>query len=60
MMPDFERLIDGLRKHCAKTPADHDYSQGYSGGKTRARLEVLVLVVVAVLSFVTWRVALLT
>jgi len=53
-MPSFERLTNDLRKHCAKTPESRAYAEGYTQGKTRARLEVLALLVVVVLYFAAW------
>ena len=44
-MPDFERVMDSLREHAAKTPEDRAWARGYAAGKTRARRETLVVVV---------------
>lgn len=46
-MPDFERLIDGLREHAARTPEARAHARGLREGKTLARLQVAALAVVA-------------
>jgi hypothetical protein len=45
-MPDFERLIDSLRAELATSPEERAYAEGYTAGKSRARFEVLAVVVV--------------
>ncbi len=42
-MPDFERLTDALRVVAAPDAATKAWARGYASGKTRARLEVLVI-----------------
>lgn len=49
-MPDFERLTDSLREHAAKTPEQKSWAAGYSAGKSRARLEVVVVIVAVYLT----------
>ena len=44
-MPDFERLTDGLRVHVAPDAVTREWARGYTAGKTRARLEVVGIVV---------------
>ena len=44
-MPDFERLTDSLREHMASTPEQRGWAAGYKAGKTKARYEVLAIVV---------------
>jgi len=44
-MPDFERLTDSLRAFTANDAATLDWARGYQAGKTRARYEVLAVVV---------------
>lgn len=43
-MPDFERLTDSLREEVATTPEEREWAKGYTVGKSRARLEVAVIV----------------
>jgi hypothetical protein len=40
-MPDFERLLDGLQAHLAKTPEEQAYVRGFQDGKNLARKELL-------------------
>jgi hypothetical protein len=42
-MPDFERLTDRLRVDLATTPEEREWAKGYAAGKTRARIEVAVI-----------------
>lgn len=44
-MPDFERLTDSLRAELATSPEERAYANGYTAGKSRARVEVLLVVV---------------
>lgn len=44
-MPDIERLTDSLRIFSARDVASREWARGYTAGKTRARLEVLAIVV---------------
>lgn len=44
-MPDFERLTDSLRIHAAPDAVTREWARGYAAGKSRARLEVLGVVV---------------
>lgn len=44
-MPDFERFADKLRIDFAATEARKQFAIGYAAGKTRARYEVLAVVV---------------
>lgn len=44
-MPDFERLIDSLRIYAAPDAVTRAWARGYQAGKTRARYEVLAVVV---------------
>lgn len=44
-MPDFERLTDSLRIFAAPDAASKEWARGYKAGKTRARYEVLAIVV---------------
>lgn len=44
-MPDFERLTDSLRVFAAPDAVTREWARGYAAGKTRARIEVLVIVV---------------
>jgi hypothetical protein len=45
-MPYFERLTDRLRGELATSPEERAYAKGYTAGKSRARFEVLAVVVV--------------
>jgi len=45
-MPDFERLTDNLRILTAPDAVSREWARGYQAGKTRARYEVLAVVVV--------------
>ena len=45
-MPDFERLTDSLRVFAAPDAVTREWARGYAAGKTRARLEVLAVVLV--------------
>jgi hypothetical protein len=45
-MPDFERLTDKLRADLATSPEERAYAKGYTAGKSRARFEVLAVIVV--------------
>ena len=42
-MPDFERLNDKLQQDMADTPQKKAYWIGYSKGKTKARIEILLI-----------------
>lgn len=42
-MPDFERVTDSLRQYLAQTPEEKAFERGYQKGKTRARIEVLII-----------------
>lgn len=44
-MPDFERLTDSLRIFAAPDAVTREWARGYQAGKTRARYEVLAVVV---------------
>jgi hypothetical protein len=44
-MPDFERLTDELGIWAAPSPAAQEWRRGYKAGKSRARLEVLAILV---------------
>lgn len=44
-MPDFERLTDNLRIFAAPDAGTREWARGYQAGKTRARYEVLAVVV---------------
>lgn len=44
-MPDFERLTDSLRIFAAPDAVTREWARGYAAGKTRARYEVLAVVV---------------
>ena len=44
-MPDFERLTDSLRVFAAPDAVTREWAKGYAAGKSRARLEVLAVVV---------------
>ena len=44
-MPDFERLIDDLRIFTAHDTIKREWARGYQTGKTRARYEVLAVIV---------------
>lgn len=44
-MPDLERLTDELRIHMAPSATSKEWAKGYTAGKTRARHEVLAVVV---------------
>jgi hypothetical protein len=39
-------LIDSLRAELATSPEERAYAEGYTAGKSRARFEVLAVVVV--------------
>lgn len=43
-MPDFEREVDSLRCHLAKTPEDLARAQGWVAGKRHARMEMAVVI----------------
>lgn len=43
-MPDFERLTDSMRVALAPSAVSRAWARGYAAGKTRARLEVVGLV----------------
>lgn len=43
-MPDFEREVDSLRCHLAKTPEDLARAQGWIDGKRHARMEMAVVI----------------
>ncbi len=45
-MPDFERLTDSLRVFAAPDAVTKEWARGYQAGKTRARHEVLAVLVV--------------
>ncbi len=45
-MPDFERLTDRLRISAAPDAATREWARGYKAGKTRARYEMLTVIVV--------------
>jgi len=45
-MPDFERLTDNLKIFMAPDAVSREWARGYKAGKSRARYEVLVVVVV--------------
>lgn len=45
-MPDFERLTDNLRILAAPDAVSREWAIGYQAGKSRARYEVLAVVVV--------------
>lgn len=45
-MPDFERLFDKMAVDLAETEEAKQYELGYVAGKKRARVEVLVVIVV--------------
>lgn len=45
-MPDFERLTDDMRVSMAPDAVTRAWAIGYRAGKSRARLEVLVVAVV--------------
>jgi hypothetical protein len=44
-MPDLERLTDELRSHMASTPEQRGWAAGYKAGKTKARIEVLAIII---------------
>ncbi len=44
-MPDFERLTDSLRVFAAPDAITREWAKGYSAGKSRARYEVLTVIV---------------
>ena len=44
-MPDFERVNDSLRDFLAPNAVIRAWERGYKAGKTRARYEVLAVVV---------------
>lgn len=44
-MPDFERLTDNLRIFAAPYAMTREWARGYQAGKTRARYEVLAVIV---------------
>lgn len=44
-MPDFERLTDSLRVFAAPDAVTREWARGYKAGKTRARHEVLAVIV---------------
>ena len=44
-MPDLERLTDNLRIFAAPDAVTREWARGYQAGKTRARYEVLAIVV---------------
>jgi hypothetical protein len=44
-MPDFERVTDSLRIFSAKDAVTREWARGYTAGKSRARYEVLAVVV---------------
>ncbi len=46
-MPDFERVIDQFQVEMAKTEEERCYARGYIAGKTRARKELLWIVLFA-------------
>ena len=45
-MPDFERMTDSLRIFVAPDAVSREWARGYQAGKSRARYEVLAIVVV--------------
>jgi hypothetical protein len=45
-MPDFERVIDALNVELARAPEKKAYLVGYAKGKSRARIEVAVIVTI--------------
>jgi hypothetical protein len=45
-VPDFERAIDSLREHLAKSPEDKAWAKGYAAGKSQARREVFIVLAV--------------
>jgi len=44
-MPDFERLTDKLRIFAAPDSVTREWAKGYKAGKTRARYEILSVIV---------------
>lgn len=44
-MPDLERLTDDLRLFSAPDAVSQEWERGYQAGKTRARYEVLAVIV---------------
>ena len=44
-MPDFERIKDSLREFLAPDDVIRAWARGYKAGKTRARYEVLTVIV---------------
>jgi len=44
-MPDFERLTDSFRVFVAPDAVTREWARGYQAGKTRARYEVLAVIV---------------
>ena len=44
-MPDFERLTNDLRIFAAPDDLSKEWAKGYKSGKSRARFEVLMIVV---------------
>ena len=51
-MPDFERLTDNLRIFMAPDAVSKEWAKGYKAGKSRARFEVLMVVVMLYFSLV--------
>ncbi len=51
-MPDFERTIDSLRLHKATSAEEKAQIAGYIKGKSRARIEVALIVLVCALGYV--------
>jgi hypothetical protein len=46
-MPDFERLGDSLRLWASADNTERQWQHGYIAGKRRARIEVLIVVMLA-------------
>lgn len=44
-MPDLERLTDSLRVFAAPDAVTREWARGYQAGKTRARYEVIGVIV---------------
>lgn len=45
-MPDFERVIDRFRADSASDSVQAGWARGYCAGKSRARIEVVVIAVI--------------
>ncbi|SER36234.1 hypothetical protein SAMN02982919_02243 [Giesbergeria anulus] len=48
-MPDFERVLDNLREQCSPTPESRSYAKGYTEGKTKARIQILLVLIAVTL-----------